>query len=358
MTRLFLLLTFLAASGPGALRSQAPVLAPIVIDAVVLDGNGLPVMDLAREDLEVWIAGYRVPIDKLTPVTPSNERAGRSIVLILDDVTLQPAMAGRVKEIARRFVNRMLPGDEMGVKPFDGSSVELTGDRTRLFKIIDDYNVRASGVRRIDALGEQVLSTTAAISRHLTTPQDRRKTIVAIGSASLFDTPIPPPQVGRELRKEWTDAMRAMAFANVDFYVIEPGGVGMSPMLSGDNGFSRETGGFAFVNTNDFAGAVDRILREAGNYYVIEVADPPVRRRADLRELDVRVLRRGLTVRARRALPGTATIPRREQPALPSPQPNSFREERHDRVMSASRTAAVTSALPAVAPRSGVRTPD
>ena len=80
--------------------------------------------------------------------TASNEQAGRSIVLILDDVLLEPAMASRVKDIARRFVNRMLPGDEMGITTFDGETMEMTGDRTRLFNAIDDYYVRASGVRR------------------------------------------------------------------------------------------------------------------------------------------------------------------------------------------------------------------
>ncbi len=291
-----------ASSRPGA---QVTMVPPIVIDAVALDRNDRPVTDLEPDDLEVWISGYRVPIGTLTPVTPGNERAGRSIVLVLDDVTLQPVMAARVKDIARRFVNRMLPGDELGIMTFDGGSTELTGDRARLFGMIDDYGVRASGVRRIDALGEQVLEMTGSIARHLTMPQDRRKTIVAIGSAALFDTPIPPPQIGHDLRKEWTDAVRAMAFANVDFYVIEPGGVGMSPLLAGGDGFARETGGLAFVNTNDFGGAVDRILREAGNYYIIEVADPPVRRRADLRELEIRVLRSGVTVRARRVIPGS-----------------------------------------------------
>jgi hypothetical protein len=45
-------------------------------------------------------------------------------------------------------------------------------------------------------------------------------------------------------------------------------------------------------------------LRELSTYYVIDVADPPVRRSSDLRELEVKVLRRGVTVRARRAIPG------------------------------------------------------
>lgn len=328
MTRLVLALAVLAAIPLTVPHAQAPGPgAAIIIDAVVSDANGIPVMDLTRDELEVWIAGYRVPIDKLTAVTPSHARAGRVVVLILDDVMLSPVLASRVKEVARRFVDRMLPGDEMGITTFDGQSMELTGDRTRLFRLIDDYHVRASGVRRVDALGQQLLNTTATLARVLAQPDDRRKTIVAIGASSLFDTPIPPPQVGRELRKEWTEAMRSLAFSNVAFYVIEPAGVGMTALLGGSHGFARETGGHAFMNTNDFNGAVDRILREAGSYYVIEVADPPVQRRADLRELDVRVLRKGLTARARRALPGTATIPGREQPALPSPQPNASRKE-------------------------------
>ncbi len=311
MTRLVLACALLAATAPAGQVAQGTIVPPVIIDAVALDDSGRPVADLSPKDLEVWISGYRVPIDTLTPVRPDSERVGRSVVLILDDVTLPPIVAARVKDIARRFVDRLLPGDEMGVMTFDGGSTELTGDRTRLSGMIDDYAVRASGVRRIDALGEQVLSTATSIARHLTRPQDRRKTIVAIGAAQLFDTPLPPPQFGRELKKEWVDAMRAMAFANVDFYVIDPSGVGMSPMLAGADGFARETGGVAFVNTNDFNGAVDRVLRDAANYYIIEVADPPVRRRADLRELEIRVLRRGVTVRARRVIPGTAAPDRR-----------------------------------------------
>ena len=98
--------------------------------------------------------------------------------------------------------------------------------------------------------------------------------------------------------------MRAMASANATLYVIDPGGLGTSRMLGGSSGFARETGGYAFLNTNDVSGAADRILREAGSYYLIGVADPPVGRKADLRDLDVRVLRRGVTIRARKAVAG------------------------------------------------------
>jgi len=95
-----------------------------------------------------------------------------------------------------------------------------------------------------------------------------------------------------------------MAAANVNLYVIDPAGVSVARADSGGTGFARETGGLAFIATNDLNAAADRILRDAANYYLIGVGDPPVGRGADLREIDVRVLRKGVTVRARRTITG------------------------------------------------------
>jgi hypothetical protein len=99
--------------------------------------------------------------------------------------------------------------------------------------------------------------------------------------------------------------MRAMAAASATLYVVDPGGVGTAPFATGGaSGFARETGGHAFMNSNDYDAAVDRIFKETSNYYVLDVADPPVGRKAELRELDVRVKRPGVTVRARKWIPG------------------------------------------------------
>ena len=86
-----------------------------------------------------------------------------------------------------------------------------------------------------------------------------------------------------------------------ELYVIDP--VGLRPMSGyahgGDSGFASETGGYAFVNTNDIQGAAARIFDEAGSsYYVLRMIDPPVQRTADLREVKVQVLRKDVTVRA------------------------------------------------------------
>ena len=135
------------------------------------------------------------------------------------------------------------------------------------------------------------------MARQFAEAPTRRKLIVGIGPSWLFDTPIPPPVSGRDLQREWEDAMRALFFAGATFYSIDPGGVGTSPVAKSQS-FARETGGQSFSNTNDLNAAADRILQEASNYYLIGVMDPPARRKARLREVEIKVLRRGITVRA------------------------------------------------------------
>jgi hypothetical protein len=268
----------LFALGPMPERPQAPSergAGRIHVDAVAVDGKGLPVMDLKPEEVEVWIGHFRVPIESFTVVTPNANPSGRLTVLILDDMTLSIQMISRVKDVARRFVNKMLPDDRMAIVSLDGSAMEATDDRTRLFRIIDAYNPRAGGLMPVDRLGEHVLKTIGTLARQMVEAGSQRKTIVAIGSGWLFDRPIPPAQVGMERAD------------------------------SGGAGFARETGGLAFLATNDLNGAADRILRETANYYVFGVGDPPVGRGADLRELDVRVLRKGVTIRARKTIAGS-----------------------------------------------------
>ena len=284
-----------------ATRPGAPLLH---ISAVAYGPDDRLLTDLRKQDIGVWIGGYRIPIETLTVVDPADAERGRLIVLLLDDTTLPHELIPRVKDIARRFVNRMAPEDEMAIVALNGDAMESTSDRARLIRSIDAVGLlQAAGVQRFEDIGAQVFRSVAALSRQIV-ERPGRKAIVALGPAAAFDTPILPTSVSRSLLPEWTDAMRATASAGVQFYVVDPGGVGAMPTFNGASGFARETGGLAFLNTNDFDGVADRILRELSTYYVIDVADPPVRRSSDLRELEVKVLRRGVTVRARRAIPG------------------------------------------------------
>jgi len=277
----------------------------LLIDAVVVDRAGMPVLDVKPSELEVWIVGYRVPIESVTFVSPTPEVASsRAIVLLLDDINVDPAVMPRARDAARRFVEGMVPNDRVAIATLSGTVLEPNADRARLRQRIEAYAPHAWSVDRLDTMGAHVLNTVTAVSRLIGQTTGGRKAIVALGPAGLFDTPIPPPSVGRDLRPEWVNAMRTMAAANIALYVIDPAGVGGARTTGGDSGFARETGGMAFINTNDMTGVADRIMREAGTYYLIEVRDPPMGRQMDLRALDVRVLRPGLSVRARRAMSG------------------------------------------------------
>ena len=308
MIRLLLPLVLIALSWFPA-EPQAPGVrgaGRIFIDAVAADKNGLPVMDLKPDEVEVWIGHFRAPTESFTVVTPSADpSAGRLTVLMMDDVTLALPLMSRAKDVARRFVHGMKPGDQMSIVNLDGSVMEATNDPTRLLRTIDAYVPRATGMMPMDRLGEHVLRNIGALSRQMVEAGQQRKTIVAIGSGWLFDRPIPPPTTGMDPRKEWIAAMQAMAISNVSLYVIDPTGLAMRRQVTGGaSGFARETGGLAFMTTNDLDGAADKIMREAANYYLIGVGDPPVGRGADLREVDVKVLRKGVTIRARKTITG------------------------------------------------------
>lgn len=277
----------------------------LTIDFVAVDKNGLTVPDLRPGEVEVWIGQFRAPVQQMTVVTPeADERGGRVIVLLLDDMTLSLDAMPRAREAARLFVTKMAGNDRVTVLTMTGANMEATGERARLLRAIDAYSVRATPVMRSDTLGRHVLDTLAHISTQLIEAPGRRKTIVAIGSGWLFDRPLPPPIAGQDLLPEWVQAMSAMARSHVNLYVIDPSGLGRSRVDGGQEGFARETGGHAFLNTNDLNGAAERILRESANFYMVDVPDPPVGGKADLRPLELKSLRKGVTLRARHAIPG------------------------------------------------------
>jgi VWFA-related protein len=280
------------------------------VDAVAVDRKGNPVADLRPGDVEIWLEQYRIPLESMTVLTKDDERRRRTIVLLLDDITLAPELMPRAREAGRHLVEALEPEDRMAVVTLTGASIKSTDDRAALRRAIDAYGPRATEPLRPDDLAARVLNMLTAIARQAAELPGHRRTVVAIGPAWVFDTPIPPSTLARDLRDEWTSATRSMALANVTLYVIDPTGVGGAPSTSGTIGMARETGGYAFLNTNDVTGAVDRIMREAVSYYILRFEDPPFFRTAPLRKLDVRVKRRDVTVRARQLIPGTTASKR------------------------------------------------
>ena len=131
------------------------------------------------------------------------------------------------------------------------------------------------------------------------------------------------------IQQDASDAIAAATRGNVQIYAIDPRGLsafeesieaGGTPTDITPSQFSvvgslqsslrlsqeslqllaDETGGFAAINRNDFAGAFDRVVRENSTYYVLGYNPSNDRRDGRFRKLEVRVRRPGLQVRSRR----------------------------------------------------------
>lgn len=309
MRTTLLLAAFLTAFSAAPEREQDP--APAVskpgqleVDVVAVDRQGNPVSDLKPGDVEVWLEGYRIPIESLTALSVNDERRHRSVILILDDMTIAPDMIPRMRQAATRVVEAIEPADRISMGTLSGGGLLTVKDPAAVRQAIDRFNVRATAPIRPDDLAAHVFATLTNIARQMAETPGHRKTVITIGPGWVFDTPVPPPSASRNLRDEWTTALRAMAASNVALYVIDPGGVGTTRAATGSAGLASDTGGHAFMNTNDLAGAADRIMKEAAGYYILRFEDPPFFRTAPLRKLEVRSKREGITVRSRELIPG------------------------------------------------------
>jgi VWFA-related protein len=281
----------------------------VVVPAVVVDGKGVPVIDLKIEQFQVTEDGRPMSIETFIPPEPIGAGTqGRFIVLVLDNLRTPPTLAGRVRDIAGKFADRMGPTDIVSVITISGGrSTSVTGAASVRAAIgrfrpalggpthseADDVN---HGLRTIRTLAEQMAQTS-----------HRRKVLVFIGSASIF-TPKEPsafanltnPELAgpASLSSLWFDAVRSTARENVSVYVIDPAG------FTGDvddysQGFAEYSGGHAWVNAGNFNQAVDQIWRDSAAYYLLGYVAPSSGR--GLRRIDVKVDRPGVVVRARRA---------------------------------------------------------
>jgi len=150
----------------------------------------------------------------------------------------------------------------------------------------------------------------------------RRKTVLLLSEGlgvnmlNVIDAPASTSSRAGDVARE---AMRAALRGNVAIYPIDPKGLVVDgaggdtesapdfATLRADASNARDslravadvTGGFAVTNSNNFAPAFERIVRENSAYYILGFYSTNERRDGKYRRLDVRVKRPGLVVRAR-----------------------------------------------------------
>ena len=186
---------FLAA---GLLPGQEPVTPPptvfsvsttlIQIDSVVTDSKGLQVTNLKSDDFQVWVDGKPQPItnfsyvrlDAPAPAAAKPENVRRSLVLVVDDLSLSWESMYAVRRDLHRFIEEQVqPGELVALWETGRSNSvfqQFTSDKRVLQAAVDNLRWNPAGLGLIDPFERQ----RSSINRTMSLP--------AMGSDPQFGT--------------------------------------------------------------------------------------------------------------------------------------------------------------------------
>jgi VWFA-related protein len=347
----------LAARSPASQTPQRPEFRALTnfveVDASVLDRQRRPIRGLTAGDFTVTedgrpqqivtFAEVHVPdpvvhqtawMRDVAPDVKTNIVASdrRLVVMVLEDgIPGMDRYAPRVKEIARRVVDRLGAGDLASIifTRDIKRSLDFTGDRSRLLEVIDLYAPGLSG----QGGARNAIEALRKVAEFLADAPQRRKALIYVSAGWAFD-PHAPGNAGadaRFLQQRMEEAFDKARLANVNIYPVDPSGLtdevvagsegvftgppaaaatpdpGLAGSLSGPRGLAREflltlatnTGGLAIINNNEFTTGVTQIFRENGSYYLLGYQSPNTARDGKTRRIAVSVDVPGATVRAR-----------------------------------------------------------
>jgi VWFA-related protein len=365
------------------------------IDAVVVDGDGRHVTDLTPADFEIVerrrhqtvrqavyvqvvdpdgsVLPPPAPAPAVAPAAPTapspadaahvaararplatrvvQERAGRVVAIVIDDLGLSFESTAYVRQMLSRYVEtQVAPGDLVAIIRTAGgvgALQQFTTDRRLLHAAIDRvrWSLQSrSGVAAFEAVTLDPSSIVAAKASSGAPsgvlPDELRTEVTAAGSMGAleyvvrgmeplpgrksivfvsegFDLGIPDQKMSRA----WAAFTRVMERANragVVVYTLDARGLQAIPHIarvklalqrSQDSliYLAEQTGGFAILDTNDLTAGLGRALDDTRGYYLIgfDTAIAP-NERWDPDDVRIKVKRPGLRVRARRGLFGPA----------------------------------------------------
>jgi VWFA-related protein len=324
-----------------------------------------------------------IPPDVVSNRTPFE---GRVFVLVLDDLHTRFNRTPRTRAAARQFVERYVGANDVvavvNTSGYGRSMQDFTSNRQLAIKAIDaamgnkadsstqaalqDYainrdtpgaasnpNASFNELQRYTN-ARNSLRTLKNLADYMAGMRGRRKAVVYFSEGINYDVTNPVANThATDVQREIRDLVAAATRANVNVYSVDPRGVtsGMDDAIEigsfpTDNSISAsdlanelrleqdslrvvadETGGFAVLNQNDFRGGFSRILEDNSSYYVLGYYPTNDKRDGRFRNVQVKLLKPGLRVRARRGY--VAPVPaKKEKPAKGSPEERTSPELR------------------------------
>jgi VWFA-related protein len=389
-----LVVVIVAAAGAVYVRAQAPPPRPVFrqgtdlvqVDVSVLDKKRHPVRGLTADNFSIFEDGQprqiqaftevylpdrvrtqdaswmpKVPRDVVTNQTAREE--GRLVIVLLDrTIPLGPPTV-TAKRLAAAVINQLGPGDLGAVVSTSNGAVQnLTSDRTRLLRTLDDADLStdiSTDAKDIESefsgltgrswntfndgrclCGICVLDTIARVADAVQGTSGRRKLLFFIGSEMILQTAGSATNVKNDIGcdnplVDARDAMfRAVDRANLTVHSLDPSGLdnfnpitrASSPLrgallaagitAAATDHVQRQgnlrvlpdrTGGRALMNSNDPDLFVPEIFRESDSYYLIgfRPADPSLN--GAFHKITVKTSRHGIDVHARSGYTAGAT---------------------------------------------------
>jgi VWFA-related protein len=306
---------------------------------------------------------------------------GRVFVLVMDDLHTKFSDTPRARAAARQFVEHYVGANDMvAVVNTSGASKtmqDFTSNHQLVLKAIDaamgnktdsstsarlqDYNnTRAGGASsNMNASFNEMtrwnnarnaMRTLKNISDYMAGMRGRRKALVFFSEGINYDVidAINNPHA-TDVRNEMQDVVASATRGNINVYSVDPRGLvtGMEDAIeigsfASDNSIkstdlmdemrlehdslrvvSDQTGGFAILDQNDFRNGFERILQESSSYYVLGYHPTNDKRDGRFRNVQVTVLKPGLTVRSRKgyvaAMPAKKAEAASDRPGTTSP---------------------------------------
>jgi VWFA-related protein len=310
------------------------------VDVTVTGKGDMPVADLTAADFEVAEDGVPQKVEQLQFVRLEGRRpAGdetsleirsqdqaeaeaarddvRVLALFLDDYHIDkaPQITIPMRQALTLFVNRLWPTDLVAIMDplttlsalrFTRSKPELLatinkfeGRQGEIFpvkSVMEEAQLMRGDIRRVRA--QVTFSALAALTMKLGGMREGRKSIIFVSQG-------PPTYTGSRdgnLQDEMRTIVEAANRGNVAIYPLDPTGLSMEMRL-GDKGtlyqLAAETGGRTIVNTNNFAGGLERVFVDNTAYYILGYTPTRTEDDGKYHKISVKVKRSGTRVLAR-----------------------------------------------------------
>jgi VWFA-related protein len=310
------------------------------VDVTVTGKGDQPVADLTAADFEVAEDGTPQKVDQLQFIRLDGRRpAGdetsleirsqdqaeaeasrddvRVFAIFLDDyhVDKAPNITIPLRQGLTLFVNRLWPTDLVAMMdPLTPlSALRFTRSKSELQAVVNKFEGRQGEIFPIKSVMEEAqlmrgdirrvraqvtFSALAALTMKLGGMREGRKSIIFVSQG-------PPTYLGSRdgnLQDEMRTIVEAANRGNVAIYPLDPTGLSME-MRVGDRGtlyqLAAETGGRTIVNTNNFAGGLERVFVDNTAYYVLGYSPTRTEDDGKYHKITVKVKRSGTRVLAR-----------------------------------------------------------